>query len=352
LQNRDAIAPGTIAMTNAVSVASEEALIQDFLAPLAAGHGAALGLVDDCALIRPEPGSELVVKTDPIAEGVHFFADDAPEDVAWKAVAVNVSDLVAKGATPRFYLMALSFPAAPTKNWMTRFAAGLAAAQTFFGMHLVGGDTDRRPGPLSITLTVIGIIPAGTMVHRYTAKPGDKLFVTGRIGDAGLGLALHRQPTLATQWLLDETAKAYLLGRYLRPEPKFALTEILRQHASSAMDISDGLVRDLGKLSKASGVGLRVRAGDVPISASARKALAAKPELFSTLLTAGDDYEIVVSAAPSRAQLLGRKARAAGVLLTCIGEVRAGHDVVIEDENGQPIIFETTGWDHFARVNP
>jgi thiamine-monophosphate kinase len=339
-------------MTDAVSVVSEEALIQDFLAPLAAGHGAALGLADDCALITPEPGSELVVKTDPIAEGVHFFATDTPEDVAWKAVAVNVSDLVAKGATPRFYLMALSFPAAPAINWMTRFAAGLAAAQTFFGMHLVGGDTDRRPGPLSITLTAIGIIPAGTMVHRYTAKPGDKLFVTGTIGDAALGLALHRQPTLATQWRLDETERAYLVGRYLRPEPKFALADILRQHASSAMDISDGLVRDLGKLSKASGVGLQVRATDVPLSAPARKALAAKSELFSTVLTGGDDYEILVSATGPSAQSLEREARAAGVLLTCIGEVSGGSDVVIEDKIGQPIIFDTTGWDHFARLSP
>jgi thiamine-monophosphate kinase len=341
-----------MAMTDAANVASEEALIHDFLAPLAAGHSAALGLADDCALIAPEPGSELVIKTDPIAEGVHFFTEDAPEDIAWKALAVNVSDLVAKGATPRFYLMALSFPAAPSKNWMTRFAAGLAKAQTFFGVHLVGGDTDRRPGPLSITLTVIGIVPAGTMVHRYTAKPGDKLFVTGTIGDAGLGLVLHRQPTLAMQWLLDETAEAYLVGRYLRPEPRCAIADILRQHASSAMDISDGLVRDLGKLSKASGVGLRVYASDVPLSTPARKALAAKPELLSTVLTGGDDYEIAVSAAPSGAQLLERRAGAAGVLLTCIGEVEGGHDVVIEDNNGQPIIFNTTGWDHFAGVNP
>ena len=151
----------------------EEAIIH-LLAPLARGAPGALGLEDDCALIAPAPGSELVLKTDPVAEGVHFLADDAPEDIAWKALAVNVSDLAAKAARPLGYLMALSFPEAPTADWVTRFAAGLEAAQASFGCHLLGGDTDRRPGPLTISITVIGEVEAGRMVRRGTARPGER----------------------------------------------------------------------------------------------------------------------------------------------------------------------------------
>src|SRR6478752_3266450 len=160
----------------------EEAIIR-YLAPL--------------ARFAPKPGTELVLKTDPVAEGVHFLADDAPEDIAWKALAVNVSDLAAKAARPLGYLMALSFPEAPLVAWLTRFAAGLQTAQSAFGCHLLGGDTDRRPGPLTITITIIGEVEAGRMVRRATARPGDALFVSGTLGDAALGLMLRKDPALA-----------------------------------------------------------------------------------------------------------------------------------------------------------
>ena len=155
---------------SATNIQSEESLIQEFLAPLAAGFPGAFGLKDDCAAFTPTPGHDLVVKTDPVAAGVHFFPDDAPEDIAWKALAVNVSDLAAKGAVPRVYLMALSFPEAPTRDWMGRFSRGLSAAQNTFGMHLIGGDTDRRPGPLTVSISVLGEVPAGTMLRRGTAE--------------------------------------------------------------------------------------------------------------------------------------------------------------------------------------
>src|SRR5438552_6732719 len=173
----------------------EEAIIR-LLAPLARGAPGAFGLEDDCALITPAPGTELVLKTDPVAEGVHFLADDAPEDIAWKALAVNVSDLAAKAARPLGYLMALSFPEAPTARWLARFAAGLQAAQASFGCHLLGGDTDRRPGPLTISISIVGEVEAGRMVRRGTARPGEALFVSGSLGDAALGLALRKNPAL------------------------------------------------------------------------------------------------------------------------------------------------------------
>src|SRR5262245_28082139 len=180
----------------------EEAIIA-LLAPLTEGDFGAFGLKDDCALLMPEPGTELVLKTDPIAEGVHFLPDDTPEDIAWKALAVNVSDLAAKGATPIGYLMALSFPGAPSRGWLTAFADGLGQAQGRFGCHLLGGDTDRRPGPLTISITAIGSLPQGQMVRRTTAQSGCTLFVSGTVGDAALGLALAKEPALASAWDLS-----------------------------------------------------------------------------------------------------------------------------------------------------
>ena len=256
----------------------EEAIIR-VLAPLAQGFPGAFGLQDDCALIAPAPGTELVLKVDPVAEGVHFLADDAPEDIAWKALAVNVSDLAAKAARPLGYLMALSFPAAPSADWLSRFAAGLAEAQARFGCHLIGGDTDRRPGPLTVTITVIGEVERGRMVRRGTARAGDVVFVSGTLGDAALGLALRKDPALAAAWGLSPAEAEHLRRRYARPEPRLALASALRDHASAAMDISDGLAKDLARLCAASGCAARVRFAEIPLSPGCAKALAADPAL-------------------------------------------------------------------------
>src|SRR5512145_1907018 len=248
----------------------EEAIIA-LLAPLAEGHPGSFGLKDDCALLTPPPGTGLVLKTDPVAEGVHFLPGDAPEDIAWKALAVNVSDLAAKGAIPLAYLMALSFPEAPTHAWMARFVEGLRVAQARFGCHLIGGDTDRRPGPLSVSIAAIGTVEQGRMVRRTTARPDCTLLVSGTIGDAALGLALLKDPTLAEAWELSPAEADYLIRRYRRPEPRLALAPLLRRHAAAAMDLSDGLVKDLERMLRGSGIGGRLRAGDVPLSDPARK---------------------------------------------------------------------------------
>jgi thiamine-monophosphate kinase len=324
----------------------EEAIIR-LLAPLAAGYPGAFGLEDDCALVRPEPGTELVLKTDPIAEGVHFLPTDAAEDVAWKALAVNVSDLAAKGATPIGYLMALSFPQAPAREWMARFADGLAAAQQRFGCHLIGGDTDRRPGPLTVSITVVGSVPQGGMVRRGTAKPGDLLFVSGTLGDASLGLALRTTLSLTATWgLLPEEAE-YLRRRYLRPEPRLPLAPPLRAHASAAMDISDGLAKDLGRMCAASGCGAHVRFADVPLSAAGAKALAADPALAERIVAGGDDYEILAAITPNRAAAFAQAAAAAHVPVAAIGAMTAGGGVLIEARDGRPMTLDRAGWDHF-----
>jgi len=324
----------------------EEAIVR-VLAPLAQGFPGAFGLQDDCALITPAPGTELVLKVDPVAEGVHFLADDAPEDIAWKALAVNVSDLAAKAARPLAYLMALSFPAAPAADWLSRFAAGLAEAQVRFGCHLIGGDTDRRPGPLTVTITIIGEVEQGRMVRRGTARTGDAVFVSGTLGDAALGLALRKDPTLAAAWGLSPAEAEHLRRRYARPEPRLALAGALRDHASAAMDISDGLAKDLARLCAASGCAARVRFADLPLSSAVAKALAGDPRLIQRIVAGGDDYEILATVPAEQAPAFHAAAAAAGVPATQVGAMLAGSDIVIEDPSSQPLSLDRTGWDHF-----
>lgn len=326
---------------------TEEDLIR-LLAPLASGAPGAFGLADDCASIAVEPGTQLVLKTDPVAEGVHFFADDAPEDIGWKALAVNASDLAAKAARPLGYLMALSFPAAPTTAWFKRFAAGLEAAQTAFGCHLLGGDTDRRPGPITITITILGTVEAG-MVRRGTAQPGDVLFVSGTLGDAFLGLALRKDAALSGRWGLAREEAQHLIQRFLRPQPRLALASALRAHASAAMDVSDGLAKDLARMCGASSCAGSVRLADVPLSVAAAKAAAADPALVVGMVTAGDDYEVLAAVPPANADAFCSCAVSDGTPVAPIGSMRAGSGVVIEDDDGRPLELDHLGWDHFSR---
>ncbi|HUS97508.1 MAG TPA: thiamine-phosphate kinase, partial [Hyphomicrobiaceae bacterium] len=195
----------------------EEGLIARHFAPLTRDWPGAFNLSDDCAAIRPAPGQELILKTDPVRAGVHFFPDDAPQDIAWKALAVNVSDLAAKAARPLAYLLAISFPEKPSGDWLRAFTAGLDRAQREFGCVLIGGDTDRAPGPLSIAVTAIGEAPAGRMIRRGGAMPGDLLFVSGTLGDAATGLMLRSGSESTKNWPIDAAARYALIDRYLRP---------------------------------------------------------------------------------------------------------------------------------------
>jgi thiamine-monophosphate kinase len=326
----------------------EEAIIA-LLAPLTNGRSGAFNLRDDCALLTPEPGTELVLKTDPIAEGVHFLPGDTPQDIAWKALAVNVSDLIAKGAAPLGYLMALSFPTAPTLGWMTEFAEGLRAAQTRFGCHLMGGDTDRRPGPLTVSITAIGSVPRGKMVPRTTAQAGDHLFISGTIGDASLGLELIKEPGLQAAWGLLEHEAADLRQRYRRPEPRLALAPILRQFASAAMDISDGLAKDLDRLLRASGVAGRLVAAQVPLSIPAQKVALRSPERLLQLISAGDDYEVLAAVPRDKAQAFVAAAGIAGVPVRKVGDVLPGPAALtLVGADGGPLALpQQPGWDHF-----
>jgi len=322
----------------------EGQIIAEFMAPLAAGYPGALGLQDDCALLTPRPGTEIVLKTDPVVAGVHFLADADPADIAWRALAVNVSDLAAKGARPLAYLMALALPGQPERTWLARFAAGLGEAQAAFGCHLIGGDTDRSTGPLGIAITVLGEVPAGRMVRRATARAGDALFVTGTLGDAALGLKLLRQPQFAPAHGLDADATAYLAGRFLRPSPRLAIGPLLMDLASAAMDLSDGLVKDLGRMCSASGVSATIRAGDLPLSAAARRCGA---EAVEDALSAGDDYEVLAAVPASQVSAFVARASLLPFGVTRVGEIAAGSGVAVIGADGKPMQLARTGWDHF-----
>ncbi|MFT3731387.1 MAG: thiamine-phosphate kinase [Hyphomicrobium sp.] len=329
----------------AIEISNETDLIQTFLAPLTRGAPGAFGLRDDAALLTPEPGTDLVFTSDPIIAGVHFLPTDRPADIAWKALAVNASDLGAKGAQPLAYILTLAFPEPPERQWIESFAAGLKAAQENFGGHLLGGDTDLTPGPLSIGITMIGGVPSGRFVRRQGAAEGDHVFVTGTIGDAALGLLAHRDPAAFSGLTANE--RAFLAGRYLRPMPRLALAETLRAHARAALDVSDGLVKDLTRL--AGSLGLALDFGRIPLSNAAAAALAADPEIAKTVLSGGDDYELLIAVPPSSVVAFRDGAAAAGVNVSELGVLRREPGLEIVDSRGRPIKIERSGYDHFSR---
>ena len=329
-------------------IRSETVLVQEFLAPLSAAEPGAFGLLDDCASMTPAPGMDLVFKTDPVVAGVHFFSHDAAADIAWKALAVNVSDLAAKAATPRAYLLAMALPSAPTRGWMEDFAAGLLEAQTAFGCALIGGDTDKVTGPLSISITVIGEVPTGRMVRRGAAKAGDLIFVSGTIGDSAMGLVGLQGSARRRLWPISKAEYQSLATRYYRPQPCLALRPALLAHAHAAMDISDGLAKDLERMASASSIAATLNAARVPLSAIAAKVVASAPEWSTGVLVGGDDYEILCAIPPEYADAFKRDAATAGVQVTLIGAFSAGAGLTVLDAKGAPVELQRKGWDHFA----
>ena len=308
----------------------EFGLIARYFAPLAKDPGA-LGLKDDAAFIPPRPGFDLVVTTDQIAAETDFFPHDPPATVAKKALRVNLSDLAAKGATPEFYLLNLALPHSVHDAWLTEFAAGLAQDQKQFGISLLGGDTSATEGPLSISVTAFGFVPQGRLVKRAGAKPGDAVYVTGTIGDSAGGLAIFKRE----RHQLDETQRDYLTRRYQVPEPPVAFGASLRDLASAAIDVSDGLIADLGHLADVSHVKIDLDAEAIPRSDALRAFWGDGVDAILRAATAGDDYQIVFTA-PSG--LSGP--------FTRIGEVQAGRGVVVS-YNGKLIAVPEPGYRHF-----
>jgi thiamine-monophosphate kinase len=322
----------------------EFALIARLFAPLARDFPGAFGLLDDAAAISHAPGEEIVITKDLLVGGVHFLTDDPAPLIARKLLRVNLSDLAAKGARPVGYLLGLTLPKTISYAWLEGFAAGLAADQVAFGVSLIGGDTTAaEAGPLVLSLTAFGTLARGTMVHRAGARVGDLIYVSGTIGDGALGL-LAATGRLAG---LPAGLSEQLIARYRLPEPRIALGLKLPGLAHAGMDISDGLLGDLGHLCAVSGVGAEITLADLPLSNAARAALSADPDLLNLVVSGGDDYELLFCVAPNEADRVGRLARECGIMASPIGKIVAGQGVIAKRADGSQLTPKQAGFRHF-----
>jgi thiamine-monophosphate kinase len=323
----------------------EDALIARYFRPLATDPGA-FNLIDDAAILKSSD-EDLVVKTDAIVEGVHFFADDPPDTIARKALRVNLSDLASKGATPAGFVLTLALRSAEDA-WLAPFARGLGEDAARFGCPLLGGDTVSTPGPVMVSIAAFGRVTAGKMVHRSGAKPGDRLVVTGTIGDAMLGLAILKGGPAAAALADNAAASDMLVGRYRVPLPRNAIAHAIREHANAAMDVSDGLAGDLAKLCAASGVTAVIDAPSVPLSGPAAALLASGVVGIKALVSGGDDYEILCTIPENRFDAFSKAAGMAGVTVTAIGTVIAGTSAPkFLDAQGREIQMSRLSYSHF-----
>ena len=323
---------------------TEDQLISRYFAPLATGAGAR-GLTDDAATLSIPDGQHLVVTTDALVAGVHFLADDAPDLIARKALRVNLSDLAAKGAVPHAYTLCLALPPGWREAWLAQFAEGLRQDGEAFGFALLGGDTVKTPGPLTIAVNAFGLVPTGAIPRRDGARPGDSLYVSGTIGDGALGLLTRTGQGLSA---LAEADRDYLTGRYLLPQPRTALAPAILAQASASMDISDGFAGDLAKLLRASGGSADVELDAVPLSQAVRNACALDEAHFERALTGGDDYEILCAVPLEARSAFEGMARAYGVPVARVGTVTSGsHPPRLVRADGEEVVFRQGSFSHF-----
>ncbi len=320
-------------------------IIAKYFAPLAAGAPGAEGLSNDGACFTPGAGLSVAVTVDAMVAGVHFLPGDPPETLGRKLLRVNLSDLAAMGARPRGYLLVTAFPKDIEEDWIAAFADGLALDQAEFGVDLLGGDTVSTPGPLTLSLTAFGEVAPGRALSRSGARVGDEIFVSGAIGDGVLGLkALRGELTH-----LSEPDRAALAERYRLPAPRVSLGRALSERglATAALDVSDGLVADMGHICDASGLAAELHAPAVPLSVAGARALEADGSLLPGLLTGGDDYELLFTLAPDKAGAIEALAQDLGLHLTRIGRMSAGQGVRVLDGAGEEIALPSKGWAHF-----
>jgi len=327
------------------SASGEDSLIARYFKPIATDPGA-FGLRDDAAIFRAD-GDDIVVTTDAVVEGVHFLPGDPPETLARKALRVNLSDLAAKGAAPAGFVLTLALRAVD-ESWLTAFARGLGEDARHYACPLLGGDTVSTPGPVTISVTAFSRVPKGEMVRRTGARPGERIMVTGTIGDAAIGLDILKGGAAAQALSGDATARDRLVGRYRVPEPRNALAEAIRKHASAAMDVSDGLAGDLAKLCAASDVSAVIDAPSIPISNAAKDLLTGGVVNLEDLIAGGDDYEVLCTVPEAASAALVEEARRVGVALTSIGTVVAATERLrFLDDQGGEIPLKRVSYSHF-----
>jgi thiamine-monophosphate kinase len=317
-------------------------LIRRHFAPLATTPGA-FRLSDDAAVLPVPQGQDLVFTADALVAGVHFLDTDPPDLVARKLVRVNLSDLAAMGATALGYLLTAAWPPSADEDWIAGFASGLAVDQKQFDIALFGGDTVSTSGPIALSLTAIGAVGEGTALRRSGARVGDRLFLTGSLGDGALGLLAVRGELSGA----DADDLTYLQGRYRLPEPRISVGPRLVGLASAAIDVSDGLVADAGHLAETSGVAVQVEQSALPLSPAAARRVHATPEHWSLVLGGGDDYELLFAAPASARGQIAEIAVETGVPITEIGAITEGEGVSVLAENGCPVALPEAGWRHF-----
>ncbi|MEE8302704.1 MAG: thiamine-phosphate kinase, partial [Candidatus Tectomicrobia bacterium] len=329
-------------MTRQPTRTGEFEIIDKYFAPLSQGFAGAHGLTDDTASLLIGDGNEAVITLDTMVSGVHFLPTDPPDLIARKLLRVNLSDLAAAGATPRTYFLSLSLPSSVIDSWIAAFAGGLAADQMSFGVVLGGGDTTSTPGPLTLSLTAIGEAPRGQAISRAGAKPGQDIYVSGTIGDAALALALIQSGGVE-QALRDAPA---LMARYRLPEPRVSLGTSLRGLATAAIDVSDGLIADLGHICRTSAVGAEVEVATVPLSPEAQNLLSKRGDLSERVFTGGDDYELLFTARPEDAGNLSALSTTLGLPLARIGRTIEGDSPVLVSPLGEIVSLAGVGWRH------
>lgn len=312
-------------------------IIHRYFAPLTRGTPGAFGLGDDAATLPTRPGYEHVVTTDAIVAGVHFLADESPENIAVRLCACNLSDLAAMGAKPLGFTLACAWNKSTDEATIAAFAGGLAEIIDRYDFPLLGGDTVTSSGPQMFSLTAIGEIATGKALRRNAAKPGDKVYVSGTIGDAALGLLAARGEIER----ISASHVAFLADRYRRPTPRISTGLDLVGQAHACIDISDGLLQDLGHICEQSTVSMHIDAGKIPLSPAASAVLAMHPGLLDTVLSGGDDYELAFTG--------NNVTTTADVPITIVGEVTAGPGgVFVTNDDGKPLVVSKHGYNHFS----
>ncbi|HTS86641.1 MAG TPA: thiamine-phosphate kinase [Usitatibacter sp.] len=300
---------------------------------------AVLGVGDDAALVDVSNGMDLAVSTDTMVQGTHFFPDVHPENLGHKALAVNLSDMAAMGAMPYWAMLALTLPAVDDA-WLAAFSKGFFDLAGEFNVSLIGGDTTR--GPLSLTVTIMGEVPAGAALRRSGAKAGNDIWVSGNIGDAALAVA-HRNGKL----VLTEADYHEAVMRLYEPTPRVGLGQALRGMATAAIDVSDGLLADLGHICRLSGVGATVDAASIPLSAIGARHVASL-EGLTAIVAGGDDYELCFTAPANARESIQDLTDMLNIPLTRIGQVRRGKGVSLIGPDGKPLKIDGRGYDHFS----
>ncbi len=317
---------------------NEFGLIEKYFSRIGAGSDSeVLGVGDDAAVLQLPPGEQLVTSVDTLVSGVHFPGDAAPGDIASRLLRVNLSDMAAMGASPHWFTLALTLPQA-NADWLQAFSASLAADAEGFRCSLVGGDTTA--GNLTLSLTMLGTVPTGEALLRSGARPGDSIYVTGSLGDGAAALALIKGATENSP-----EQREYLLNRFYRPLPRLAEGLRLRGIASAAIDISDGLLADLGHIAEASGVGAELIAGNIPISPPV--AGSDREQALQWALTGGDDYELCFTVSEGNAGIVEAMIGLGELDATRIGRIIEGSGVVCLDKNGRKLIIDGAGYQHF-----